>query len=70
MVMTVPCSGPIGTQWREPFTRFDFRIAKELPGRFEAVLGLDNLFDRQIADWPGFTGRHIDTSIFWRADAR
>jgi hypothetical protein len=31
---------------------------------------VDNLFDRQIADWPGFTGRHIDTSIFWRADAR
>jgi outer membrane receptor for ferrienterochelin and colicins len=60
----------IGTRWREPFTRFDVRIAKELPGRFEAVLGMDNLFDRQLADWPGFTGRHIYTSISWRADAR
>ena len=29
------------TDWCAPFTRFDFRMAKELPGGFEAIAGLE-----------------------------
>jgi outer membrane receptor for ferrienterochelin and colicins len=56
-----------GTEWREPFTRFDARVARELPGGFEVVVGVDNGFDRQVEDWPGFTGRHLYTTVSWRA---
>lgn len=56
-----------GTQWREPFTRFDMRAVKDLPGGFELVGGVDNVFDQRVDEWPGFTGRHLYMSIYWRA---
>ena len=56
-----------GTEWREPFTRFDLRVAQDLPGGFELVGGVDNVFDQRVEEWPGFTGRHLYTSISWRA---
>lgn len=56
-----------GTAWREPFTRFDLRAAQELPGGFELVAGVDNVFDRRVDEWPGFTGRHLYTTVSWRA---
>ena len=56
-----------GTEWRDPFTRLDGRAVKDLPGGFELVAGIDNLFDQRVEEWPGFTGRHLYTSISWRA---
>ena len=56
-----------GTEWREPFARFDLRVARELPAGLELVAGMDNVLDQQMNDWPGFTGRHIYTSLSWRA---
>lgn len=56
-----------GIERREAFTRFDLRAARRLPGGFEFVAGVDNVLDRQIDQWPGFTGRHFYTSISWRA---
>jgi outer membrane receptor for ferrienterochelin and colicins len=55
------------TEWREPFARFDLRVARELPAGLELVAGMDNVLDQQMNDWPGFTGRHIYTSLSWRA---
>jgi outer membrane receptor for ferrienterochelin and colicins len=55
------------TAWREPYTGFDVRVAKSLPGDLELVAGIDNLLDRTNRDWPGFTGRHLYTSLSWRA---
>ncbi len=52
------------TSWRDAFTRVDIRIARALPIlALEMVVGADNLFDRRPADWAGFTGRHVYTSL-------
>ncbi|MGH7504579.1 MAG: TonB-dependent receptor, partial [Longimicrobiales bacterium] len=61
-----------GTEWREGFLRFDARVAQEVWGGFELAVGVDNLFDVRLAEWPGFTGRHLYTAVSWRAsgDAR
>lgn len=56
-----------GTEWREPFARFDLRAAYSLPGGFELAAGVDNVFDTRVNDWPGFTGLHLYTTITWRA---
>lgn len=54
------------SSWREAFTRVDVRLARTLPiDGVEFVLGADNLFDRRPADWAGFTGRHLYTSLSW-----
>jgi outer membrane receptor for ferrienterochelin and colicins len=59
--------GDAGTVWREGFLRFDARVARELPGGFEVVVGADNVLDERIPDWPGFAGRHLYTALSWRA---
>jgi hypothetical protein len=28
---------------------------------------VDNLLDERLEEWPGFTGRHLYTSVAWRA---
>ena len=43
----------------------DARVARALPGDLELVVGADNLFDRRPAEWAGFTGRHVYTSLSW-----
>ena len=53
------------TSWREAFTRVDARVARALPGELEIVVGADNLFDQRPAEWAGFTGRHLYTSLSW-----
>ena len=53
------------TSWREAFTRVDARAARALPGDLELVVGADNLFDQRPAEWAGFTGRHVYTSLSW-----
>jgi outer membrane receptor for ferrienterochelin and colicins len=55
-----------GTEWRAPFTRFDARAAQSLPGGLELVAGVNNLLDQTNSEWPGFTGRHLYTSLSWR----
>lgn len=57
-------SGAI-TAWRGAFTRVDARVARALVADLEFVLGADNLFDRRPAEWAGFTGRHLYTSLSW-----
>ncbi len=50
--------------WREAFTRVDARVTRALPlAGLEFVAGADNLFDRRPAEWAGFTGRHVYTSL-------
>jgi outer membrane receptor for ferrienterochelin and colicins len=55
------------TDYRPDFLRFDARAAWRLPGGLELVLGVDNLLDERLEEWPGFTGRHLYTSVAWRA---
>ncbi len=54
--------------WRESFARLDARLARPLPGGLELVVGADNLFDSRPAQWAGYTGRHIYTSLSWTFD--
>ena len=54
--------------WRESYARIDARLAREIPGGLELVVGADNLFDARPAQWAGFTGRHIYTSLSWNFD--
>lgn len=50
--------------YRDAFTRLDVRIARPLPSLgLELVLGADNLFDQRPAEWAGFTGRHVYTTL-------
>lgn len=53
------------TSWRDPFARVDARLARTLRGGAELVLGADNLFDQRPAEWAGFTGRHVYTTLTW-----
>jgi outer membrane receptor protein involved in Fe transport len=57
------------TQWRDGWLRFDARIAQRLPGNVELTLGVDNLLDRSVDEWPGFTGRHIYAGVSWNGSA-
>ena len=50
---------------REAFMRVDARVARTVGGGLELVVGADNLFDQQPAEWAGFTGRHVYTSLSW-----
>ena len=58
-----------GTQYRDPWMRFDTRIAQRVAGGVELVLGVDNLFDTTVDLWPGFTGRHIYAGVSWNGSA-
>jgi outer membrane receptor for ferrienterochelin and colicins len=53
------------TSWRDLFVRVDARLAQRVAGGLELVLGADNIFDRQPAEWAGFTGRHVYTALSW-----
>ena len=57
------------THWRDDFLRFDARVAQELRGGVELMLGVDNLLDVVIDEWPGFTGRHIYAGLSWNGSA-
>lgn len=52
------------SSYRDAFTRVDLRLARALPSLgLEYVVGADNVFDQRPAEWAGFTGRHIYTSL-------
>lgn len=52
------------SEYRDAFTRVDLRVARALPVLgLEFVLGADNVFDQRPAEWAGFTGRHVYTSL-------
>lgn len=56
-------SGTVSS-YRDAFTRVDLRVARALPALgLEFVVGADNLFDQRPAEWAGFTGRHVYTSL-------
>ena len=60
-------SGEINS-WRNQFRRFDFRMARRvnlLSGGPEFVVGIDNIFDERPAQWAGFNGRQVYTSLSW-----
>lgn len=64
-------SGAI-TGWRDAFTRADVRFAKQLPGGLQLSVGADNVFDQRPAQWAGFAGRHLYSTLTWnfeRSDA-
>lgn len=48
---------------RDAFVRVDARIARSLPYGAEFVLGSDNVFNAQPAQWAAFTGRHTYTAL-------
>lgn len=56
--------------WRDAFTRADVRIAQHLPGGLQLSLGADNVFDQRPAEWAGFTGRHLYTTLTWNFERR
>jgi outer membrane receptor protein involved in Fe transport len=51
---------------REAYTRMDARIARTVIDAFELSVGVENVFDRTPADWPGFTGRQAHIGMSWR----
>lgn len=52
------------SEYRDAFTRVDLRLARAISALgLELVLGADNVFDRRPAEWAGFTGRHVYTSL-------
>jgi outer membrane receptor for ferrienterochelin and colicins len=53
------------TSTREAFMRVDARVARTIGSGLDLVVGADNLFDHQPAEWAGFTGRHVYTSLSW-----
>lgn len=54
------------TAWRDSFLRTDVRLAHAIGNDgLEAVIGVDNLFDRRPAQWAGFTGRQLYSSLSW-----
>jgi outer membrane receptor for ferrienterochelin and colicins len=55
-----------GIEWRDDFLRFDLRISQSLPGGIDLSLGVDNLFRAREEQWPGFTDRHLYTTLSWR----
>ncbi|MGH7458398.1 MAG: TonB-dependent receptor plug domain-containing protein [Longimicrobiaceae bacterium] len=44
---------------RGGFTRFDLRMAQELPYGLEVAFGVDNVLDSRPEKWPGYAGRHL-----------
>jgi outer membrane receptor for ferrienterochelin and colicins len=60
------------TSWRDGFTRADVRIAHRIPGGLQLAIGADNVFDQRPAEWAGFSGRQLYTTLTWnfeRSDA-
>lgn len=51
---------------RSPLTRVDARIAQSLPWNLELSVGVDNVFDTTIAEYPGFLGRQLYIGLGWR----
>lgn len=52
------------SSWRDAFTRVDLRVTRQLAfNGLDLVIGADNLFDARPAEWAGFTGRHVYTSV-------
>lgn len=50
--------------YRDAFTRLDLRLARAIPVLdLEFVIGADNVFDHRPAEWAGFTGRHVYTTL-------
>ena len=53
------------TSWRDAFARADLRIAQRIPGGLQLAIGADNVFDQRPAEWAGFAGRHLYTTLTW-----
>lgn len=53
------------TSWRGAYTRVDMRVARSIARHVEFSFGADNVFNQQPAIWPGFTGRHLYTTLSW-----
>jgi len=51
---------------RDPLTRVDARIAQSLPWGLELSVGIDNVFDTTIDEYPGFLGRQFYVGLGWR----
>ena len=51
--------------YRDPFTRFDARVARTVFRDLDLSVGVDNLFDAVPTDWPGFTGRRVYVGLTW-----
>jgi outer membrane receptor for ferrienterochelin and colicins len=72
MPMTRDDSTGLISSYRDAFARLDLRIARTLTWAgqpiargLELVIGVDNAFDRRPAEWAGFTGRQLYTTLSW-----
>jgi outer membrane receptor for ferrienterochelin and colicins len=52
------------TSWRDAFLRLDVRAARTV-GAIDLVIGANNVFDTQPAEWAGLTRRHVYTGVSW-----
>jgi outer membrane receptor for ferrienterochelin and colicins len=55
--------------WRDPYLRTDVRLTRPIAFGLDLSFGVDNVFDRQPAQWAAFTGRHVYTALSWQASA-
>jgi outer membrane receptor protein involved in Fe transport len=55
---------------RDPFVRFDARLARTVYRGLDLSLGVDNAFDAVPEDWPGFTGRRVYVGLTWGVAGR
>jgi outer membrane receptor for ferrienterochelin and colicins len=56
------------TGWRDAYLRTDVHVARSVGANargVELVVGADNLFDQRPAQWAGYTGRRVYTSLSW-----
>ena len=53
--------------WRDAYLRTDLRVARALAFGVDLAVGVDNVLDARPAQWASFTGRHVYTSLTWRA---
>jgi outer membrane receptor for ferrienterochelin and colicins len=53
--------------WRDPLLRFDLNASQTLPRGLRLTVGVDNLLDERVPDWPGHAGRHLYAGLAWRA---
>jgi len=57
------------TAYQPTFDRLDLKATIVMRPGMHALLGAENLFDRQLGpDWPGFTGRLVYAGLTWRME--
>ena len=68
--LTLNDSATAVATWRAAYSRLDLHATAPLRVGVSMVFGVDNVFDRQVAQgWPGFTGRRVYGGFSWNGGA-